>query len=88
METLLPLFALEILNRWGKPLDIRYTKTSPFPRNELFLGYYADAGWNCDYWAQSREKLADDEFPIAWIGLKNLPNLDSFKQDLLEGKEE
>jgi len=72
LNSLVPLFAISVLQQWGWPVKPYETKTNPPPREQTFLGYFHDIGWTTDWWGQNFNPT-EDELPEYWLPMKVLP---------------
>ena len=71
-EKLIPLYALEILHRWGWPYAPVPLESAMPPINQTFLGYYPETGWLLDYWKDGYVPYQED-MPTHWLSMNVLP---------------
>jgi len=72
-EELVPLFAIEILRKYGWPYKPSKIQDSLPPLNQTFLGYYPEVGWLLDFWRPDYVPL-DIDTPTHWLSMNVLPN--------------
>jgi len=75
-DTLAPIFAVEILRRWGWPYKPTSISESYPPVNQTFLGFYPETGWMMAHWKQGFVPLPG-EVPTYWLSMNILPNPES-----------
>lgn len=67
-----PVFAAEVLTKWGWPYRPVPLKEQYPPLNQSFLAFYPEAGWLLDYWKEGYIPYKED-MPTHWLSLNVLP---------------
>lgn len=68
----IPVFAIEVLRKWGWPYKPIPLQEQYPPLNQSFLGFYPETGWLLDYWKEGYIPYPED-MPTHWLSLNVLP---------------